>query len=236
MKRIVALLFALVLLAACGVPPAPTPDATATQIAQALVSAATLTAAAPATTGTPKPIPSPTLTSSPPPPTVTLALIPTATAPSSGTAPTTDDPLTADQIQEAERLWAASRVTHYRLQVREVHSTWCYYEISLEVQNEAIVAGTITAHYGPARGCWNYTDGTVGEPVSLAPEDAARWTVPGLFRIAHEWQRLVGEKDMEILLRFDPEFGYPSALLRDNETIMDDDMWLETLRFDPLGQ
>jgi len=234
MKRIVVLLFVLVLLAACGAPPAPTPDVTATQVAQAMVVAATLTAAAPTATDTPTPIPFPTHTPSSPQPTVALALTPEATAPPSGTVPTTDVPLTADLIEEAERLWEASRVTHYRIQVREVHSTWCYYEISLEVQNEEIVTGAITAHYGPARSCWNYTNGAVGEPVSLAPADAARWTVSGLFKIAHEWEVLNGAENMRILLRFDTELGYPSALLRDNEAALDDDMWLETLQFDPL--
>jgi hypothetical protein len=60
--------------------------------------------------------------------------------------------------------------------------------------------------------------------------------VSGLFKIAHEWQGLTGLENMTIFLRFDTELGYPSALLRDNETMMDDDMWLETLRFDPLGR
>ena len=258
MKRTVVLLFALVLLLACGAPPAPTPDLAATRVAQAM--AATMAAAAPTITGTPAPVPVPTHTPSPPQPTVTLALTPEATVPfpvpthtpgspkptvtlaltpetavpSSGTAATTDVPLTADLVEEAERLWEASGVTHYRIQIREVHSTWCYYEISLEVQNEEIVTGTITAHYGPARGCWAYTNGAVEEPVSLAPAEAARWTVPGLFKIAHEWVLLVGPENMRILLRFDTELGYPLALYRNKKEVHDDDMWLETLQFDPL--
>ncbi|MFN2218953.1 MAG: DUF6174 domain-containing protein [Anaerolineae bacterium] len=242
MERIVVLLFAIVFLAACGAPPAPTPDATATEIAQAMVVGFTLTAVAPTPTDTPTstplptatPIPLPTPMPSSPQPTATLALTPESTVPTAGTVPATDVPPTVDLIEEAERLWETSRVTHYRIQVREVHSAWCYYEISLEVRNEEIITDTITAHYGPARGCWNYTNGAVGEPVSLAPEEATRWTVPGLFKIAHEWQELTGAENMRILLRFDTQLGYPSALLRDNETMMDDDIWLETLRFDPL--
>ena len=180
------------------------------------------------------PIPMPTLTPNPPQPTATPALTPEATVPSPKIVPTTDVPLTADRIKEAERLWASSGVTHYRIRVREVHSLWCYYEISLEVQNEEIVAGTITAHYGPAQSCWAYTNGVVGEPVSLTPAQAARWTVPGLFKIAHEWEALDGAKDMRIFLEFDPELGYPTALSRDNTAALDDEMGLITLQFDPL--
>ncbi|NLF03279.1 MAG: hypothetical protein GX601_20130, partial [Anaerolineales bacterium] len=95
-------------------------------------------------------------------------------------------------LQDAERQWQASGVTDYRIAVREVHSTWCYYDVAVEVQHGEAVSGTVTAHPGPASDCGLYVDGVVEEPVSLAPAEAARWTVPGLFEIAREWQALAG--------------------------------------------
>lgn len=190
MKRLVGLLFAWVLVAACGPSPAPTPA-------------------------------------------VTITLPAEATAPTLEIEPTPDGSLLADLIKESEHLWETSRVTHYQIQVREVHNTWCYYDINLEVQNQQIVTGTITAHYGPVRYCW-LTEGVVEEPVGLAPGEAARWTVPGLFELAREWQALAGAEHMKIGLSFDTELGYPRRLSRDNQMAVDDDMWLETLHLAPL--
>jgi Family of unknown function (DUF6174) len=137
-------------------------------------------------------------------------------------------------VGEAEKRWQASGVVDYRIQVREIQSTWCYYEINLEVQNNQVVTGTIIAYPGPAQSCWSYTDGVVQKPIALSPDAAARWTVPGLFELARDWEGLAGKKDMKIGLEFDPELGYPTSLHRDNIIAYDDDAGLSVLQFEPL--
>jgi hypothetical protein len=142
--------------------------------------------------------------------------------------------LQAGGVEEAEKRWQATDVASYRIQVREVQSTWCYYEINLEVQNGQVVTGTIIAYPGPAQGCWSYTDGVVRKPIALSPDEAARWTVPGLFEIARGWEGLAGQKDMEIALEFDPKLGYPTRLRMDNTVVYDDDAGLSVVQFEPL--
>ena len=137
----------------------------------------------------------------------------------------------ADVVAEAEQRWQDSAVSDYRIQVRELQGTWCYYDVNTEVRGGQVVTSTITAHYGPARGCWNYTGGVVEEPVGLSPETAARWTVPGLFDIARQWEDLGGDKDLEIALEFDPKLGYPVRLFRDNTVAIDDQEGLSVVDF-----
>ena len=141
----------------------------------------------------------------------------------------------ASTVEGAEKRWQESGVTDYRIQVREVQSTWCSYEISLEVRGGQVVTGTVTASPGPARSCWNYTNGIIQKPVILPPDQAARWTVPGLFEIARQWEGLAGQKDMDVKLEFDPRLGYPRRLHLDNTVAYDDDTGLEVLQFEPLG-
>jgi hypothetical protein len=141
----------------------------------------------------------------------------------------------AGGVGEAEKRWQASNVVDYHIQVREVQSTWCYYEIDLEVRGGQVVTGTVTAYPGPARNCWNYTGGVIQEPVALSPDQAARWTVPGLLEIARQWEGLAGQKDMDVDLEFDPQLGYPIKLHKDNMVAYDDDTGLEVLQFEPVG-
>lgn len=162
---------------------------------------------------------------------VPRALTPRVTATDTpGSLPPADPP-TAGRVEDAERRWQAGGVSDYRIVVREVHSTWCYYDVAVEVQRGEVVSGTVTAHPGPASDCGLYAEGVVEEPVSLAPAEAARWTVPGLFQIAREWQALAGREHMGVVLEFDASLGYPTALSRDNEAAVDDDTWLQTLEF-----
>jgi hypothetical protein len=141
----------------------------------------------------------------------------------------------AGGVEEAEKRWQAAGVADYRIQVREVQSIWCYYQINLEVQDSQVVSGTITAYPGPAQSCQNYTNGVVRKPIALSPDEAARWAVPGLFEIARSWEGLAGQKDMEVKLEFDPKLGYPTRLHMDNTVIYDDDAGLNVLQFEPLG-
>lgn len=67
----------------------------------------------------------------------------------------------------------------------------------------------------------------------LSPREGARWTVPGLFEIARGWRQLAGVADMRIVLEFDPELGYPTALLKDNVVAIDDELYLKTESFLP---
>jgi hypothetical protein len=100
MKRHLVLVFALLLLAACGAPPTATPDFSATQIALAV--AATMAAGGPtapaveAPTATLIPVASPPPTLSPPPPppapTHTLPPPPTATSPPASACPPPGNP------------------------------------------------------------------------------------------------------------------------------------------------
>ena len=138
----------------------------------------------------------------------------------------------AGGVGEAEKRWQVSNVVDYHIQVREVQSTWCYYEIDLEVRGGQVVTGTVTAYPGPARSCWNYTNGIIQEPVALSPDQAARWAVPGLFEIARQWEGVAGQKDMEVKLEFDPQLGYPTRLHKDNIVAYDDDTGLQVLQFE----
>jgi hypothetical protein len=143
--------------------------------------------------------------------------------------------LEPNAVAEAEQCWTEGGVTDYRIQLREVQGTWCYYDIEVEVRADRVVTGTATAHLGPARGCWAYTEGVVEEPVSLSPDEAARWTVPGLFEIAHDLDSLAGRKDMKVVLEFDPALGFPTRLFRDNTVAMDDEEGLSVVQFERLG-
>lgn len=140
----------------------------------------------------------------------------------------------ASKVQDAEARWQASGVTNYRIRVQEVRSIWCVYWIELEVRGEQIASATVTASPGPAQGCWEYTGGVIDEPIDLSPQDAERWTVPGLFRLARQLEPLAGEKDMEIEIEFDSDLGYPLRLARDDVQALDDDALLTTLHFERL--
>jgi hypothetical protein len=119
--------------------------------------------------------------------------------------------------------------------VGETHSIWCHYEISLEVRDGQVVTGTITAYPGPAQDCGAYTKGIVNEPLALSEEDAARWTVPGLFQEAYRWAAWTLRPDMEIKLEFDPELGYPQRIFHDHKTAVDDEGGLSVSQFERLG-
>jgi hypothetical protein len=143
-------------------------------------------------------------------------------------------PLKTSPIAEAEQRWADGGVSDYHMRLREIQSTWCFYDIEVEVRADRAITGTVTAHLGPARGCWAYTEGVVEEPVSLSPDEAARWTVPSLFEMAQDLDSLSGEKNMKVVLEFDPVLGYPTRLFRDDTAAVDDEEGLSVVQFERL--
>jgi len=140
----------------------------------------------------------------------------------------------ASTVQNAEARWQASGVTDYRIRVQEVRSIWCVYRIELKVRGGQIASATVTASPGPAQGCWDYTDGVIDKPIDLSPQDAERWTVPGLFELARQLEPLARQKDMEIQFEFDSDLGYPLRMARDDVQSLDDDTLLTTLYFERL--
>ena len=160
---------------------------------------------------------------------ITITASPTPTPLPTPTPPTSK----VGGLEEAARRWQAAGLTDYRIRLREVHSVWCSYEVSLEVRQGEVVTCTVRAIPGPADDCRHYTDRVVWEPVGLSPSEGARWTVPGLFEIARGWRQLAGTADMRIVLEFDPELGYPTALLKDNVVAIDDELYLKTESFLP---
>ncbi len=138
----------------------------------------------------------------------------------------------ASAVEQAKKRWQQKAITDYRIQLQEFRSVWCYYDIVAEVQGERVIAATTTAHYGPARSCGFYGDHAVDEPVALSPEQAARWTVPGLFEIASDLESRLGNQDWKIVLEFDPELGFPRKLSMDNEQAYDDDWGIVVLQVD----
>jgi hypothetical protein len=162
---------------------------------------------------------------------VEVTATPSPVLPIAGNTPPPTRMSGASSIEEAEARWQASGITDYQIRVVEVDSVWCSYVVDLEVRQGQVVTGTVLAQPGPADDCRRYTGGVVDRAVGLSLEQARRWTVPSLFRIAHNWGALAGTASMRIRLEFDPERGYPTVLSKDNEVAEDDDLYLETVQF-----
>lgn len=141
----------------------------------------------------------------------------------------------SDAVDQAEERWQAAGIDDYRLQVRDLHSTWCYYDLEVEVRGDEVVSGYVTANPGPAGVCGLYGGTPLGERVPVEPAKLADWTVPHLFEIARRLAAERGERNVDAEVELHPELGYPTRLARDNEIAHDDDWLITVSALEPLG-